>query len=447
MNIDTRWAGFDVHRILAFIRAYSLPVFFYLILLIPSIALAAIMPEEVAVIVNRNSPESIHIGQQYLWLRNVPVENLIMVDVPVGEGISRKTYEREIAAPVREKIKSRESEGVKIRCLVTTYGIPLRVSGVRPANVADEQIQKEKDLLQQKKHRIAKLRKQGGKSGTREEIERLRNEISAIQFRLEHLSGRDSAAAVDSELALVLWGKYNLAGWLPNPEFLPIKEMVRNVPARTLVVSRIDAPTPQLAEGLIRTAIEVEKSGLAGRMYLDARGLNGRGPYAAFDERIRKTAELLRGSGIDVVLDNKPSLFGPGDAPEAVLYCGWYSLAKYVDAFEWVKGAVGYHIASAEAVSLHDSSRNYWVKSMIERGVIGTLGPVSEPYLQSFPPPEIFFPLLLSGRYSLAEVFAMSNPFLSWRMILVGDPLYSPFKNRPLYSAPDPGKAGKARRE
>jgi uncharacterized protein (TIGR03790 family) len=399
----------------------------FILLLIPAVSDSTIKPAEVAVIVNRNSLESVQIGQQYLWLRNVPVENLIRVDVPVGEGMSRKTYERKIAAPVREKIRSRESEGVKIRCLVTTYGIPLRVSGVRPADVTDEQIQEQKARLRERQGRIAELRKQEGKAGIKEEIKRLRNEVSAIRFRLKHLSGRASAAAVDSELALVLWGKYEISGWQPNPEFLPIKGKVRNVPARTLMVSRIDAPTPQLAEGLISTAIEVEKTGLSGKMYLDARGLKGRGPYALFDERIRKAAEALQDSKIEVVLDNRPSLFGPGEAPDAALYCGWYSLAKYVDAFEWVKGAVGYHVASAEAVSLHDRSRKYWVKSMIERGVIGTIGPVAEPYLQSFPPPEIFFPLLLTGKYSLAEVFDMSNPFLSWRMILVGDPLYKPF--------------------
>jgi len=112
----------------------------FILLLIPAVSDSTIKPAEVAVIVNRNSLESVQIGQQYLWLRNVPVENLIRVDAPVGEGMSRKTYERKIAAPVREKIRSRESEGVKIRCLVTTYGIPLRVSGVRPADVTDEQI-------------------------------------------------------------------------------------------------------------------------------------------------------------------------------------------------------------------------------------------------------------------------------------------------------------------
>ena len=128
-------------------------------------------------------------------------------------------------------------------------------------------------------------------------------------------------------------------------------------------------------------------------------------------------------------------LFGPGEAPHAALYCGWYSHRKYVDAFTWVKGAVGYHIASSEAVSLHNPRATFWVKSMIERGVIASLGPVSEPYLYAFPLPSQFFPLLMSGDYTLAEVFAMTNPFLSWRMILIGDPLYNPFKVNPAYHA------------
>jgi hypothetical protein len=50
-----------------------------------------------------------------------------------------------------------------------------------------------------------------------------------------------------------------------------------------------------------------------------------------------------------------------------------------------------------------------------------------------FPPPSVFFPLLMSGEYTLAEVFAMSNSLLSWQMILVGDPLYNPFRKEPAF--------------
>ena len=42
--------------------------------------------------------------------------------------------------------------------------------------------------------------------------------------------------------------------------------------------------------------------------------------------------------------------------------------------------------------------------------------------------PELFFALLLDGRLTLAEVYAFSKPFWSWQMVLIGDPLYRPFK-------------------
>ena len=68
---------------------------------------------------------------------------------------------------------------------------------------------------------------------------------------------------------------------------------------------------------------------------------------------------------------------------------------------------------------------------MLEKGVAATLGPVKEPYLQSFPLPDLFFPLLMTGQYPLIEVYYRTTPYLSWRQVLIGDPLYTPFKHRP----------------
>ncbi len=64
-------------------------------------------------------------------------------------------------------------------------------------------------------------------------------------------------------------------------------------------------------------------------------------------------------------------------------------------------GAVGYHIASGECGTLRAGSSQAWCKRMLEDGVAATLGPVGEPYVQAFPPPEIFFALLLDGSYTL----------------------------------------------
>ncbi len=129
----------------------------------------------------------------------------------------------------------------------------------------------------------------------------------------------------------------------------------------------------------------------------------------------------------------------------------------YVDAFDFVPGAVAFHIASSEAVSLRDPRKKYWCKQLLEDGVAATIGPVNEPYLVSFPLPKEFFGLLLTGRYTLVECFYMSKHFNSWKQLLVGDPLYRPFARNPQLavqdalgsriptSKPAPGQAGSGR--
>jgi uncharacterized protein (TIGR03790 family) len=150
--------------------------------------------------------------------------------------------------------------------------------------------------------------------------------------------------------------------------------------------------------------------------------------YGFYDYSIHLAADRVRESGrMPVVLDDKQELFKEGECPDAALYCGWYRLAHYVDAFGWQKGAVGYHIASSECSTLKQKNSQVWCKMMLEKGVAATVGPVSEPYVQAFPVPEVFFGLLVKGDLSLAECYTVSLPFLSWQMVLIGDPLYHPF--------------------
>ncbi len=409
----------------------------------PDITDAILKPEEILVVVNMESPDSVRTGELYIELRKIPDTHISRVRVKLKDDISRNKYNKLIAEPVKRKIEQLIEHGENIRCIVTTYGIPLRVGPERPADYSEEEIgkyrnKKEKNIEELKNLYTNNKKTKSGQSKKskkeKEELKKKRDELKLenrmIDFKLKSLTGRDTAAAVDSELALLLSPLYSLTAWQPNPQALFYngdKKLEKGV----LMVSRLDAPTPELTLGLIRTAIEVEKTGLTGKIYLDARGLTGKDGYSKFDEEIRRTAQVLTPGIMPVVLDNKPALFGPGEAPSAALYCGWYSIGKYMDAFEWSKGAVGYHVASSEAVSIHYPKSGHWVKNMLERGVIASIGPVSEPYLLAFPYPSLFFQLLMSGKYTLAEVYALTNPVLSWRMILIGDPLYNPFKNNP----------------
>jgi uncharacterized protein (TIGR03790 family) len=102
-------------------------------------------------------------------------------------------------------------------------------------------------------------------------------------------------------------------------------------------------------------------------------------------------------------------------------------LKKYIDAFDFVDGAVGFHIASFEAVNIHDPNSSLWCPAMLKDGITATLGPVAEPYLNSFPRPSEFFARLYEGE-CLVEAYYHTKPFNSWQMLLIGDPLYRPFK-------------------
>ena len=204
---------------------------------------------------------------------------------------------------------------------------------------------------------------------------------------------------------------------------------------KIILVSRLDGPSDEIVRRIIDDSIEAEKAGLQGTAYFDARfkappnannkKLQG---TAYYDWSIHQAAEFFKQQKIlPVVLDDAQKLFQKGEAPDAAIYCGWYSLSNYVDAFTWQTGAIGFHIASGECVSLKRKN-NQWCQKILEKGAAATIGPVSEPYLQAFPIPELFFKLLAEGRLSLVECYYLSLPVLSWQMVLVGDPLYRPFK-------------------
>jgi uncharacterized protein (TIGR03790 family) len=247
----------------------------------------------------------------------------------------------------------------------------------------------------------------------------------------------NTTAAVDSELTQIIADPYQKIGWLPNPFNLGFNRLpfIRAVRARTVMVGRLDGPTPAIARRLVDDALAVEKTGLNGVFYIDARGLAGKaemGNYAWFDQHILRLYDLLKKySDMKVILDKKPAVFPPGSCPDAALYCGWYSAGNYVPAFKWQRGAVAYHVASYEATTLKKPDGKVWCKRLLEEGVAATLGPVSEPYLSSFPLPDQFFPILMTGKLTLIEVYFLTVPQVSWMQILIGDPLYCPFKKNP----------------
>ncbi|HEX4413922.1 MAG TPA: TIGR03790 family protein [Lacipirellulaceae bacterium] len=545
-------------------------VFLIALYCLPTWCQAELQPAEVAIVTARGNRESEELARYYARVRNIPADNICLVDVPAGEVCPREQWQVSIRPEIHKWLVEKDPQQ-KIRCLVTLWGIPLKIApaakdaqlqryqqfleaersqrlallgkvvdrfegvakdapgaGAPKASAADGEKPKgaagdaaDTDLarlqtrletaLQAAQTRAIKLTHELERNAANAELQQLataagglnvlmaalnqqaksadspnaaaRSEFDAIRGRLmsysesralvdqmppgierdavelalvertgglmatvqwldqelEMVRKNETGASFDSELTLVMWPHdYELLRW--QPSYLRPGYANSQLPKafRTLMVSRIDAPTLKLAKGMVDTAIAVEKSGLHGTAYFDARGLAkiddpnvAPGSYPDYDRSLLLLAKSMNEqTNIKVVLENTPQLFQPGQCKDAALYCGWYSLGKYIDAFEWVPGAVGYHLASSEASTIRDPNSQVWCKKMLEHGVCATIGPVYEPYLAAFPRPDEFFTLLLRGELTLAECYAQTNPYNSWMMVLFGDPLYRPFKYR-----------------
>jgi len=359
---------------------------------------AALEPKEILVLANRNAARSVGLAKYYMKKRGIPERNLLKLRVTDKETCSRSHYEKKVAAPVRRYINKLNKKG-DIRCLVTMYGLPLKV---QPPRLTFRE---------------------------KEEIRNQKNQGQGLKRQL------DMGASLDSEIALVLEKNYPIPGWVPNPYYLGFRTRELSVERENvLMVSRLDGPSEEIVRRVIDDSLKTEEKGLRGIAYFDARwpepGEKALSGYSLYDKSLYLAARRVEKSGrMRVVVENTEKLFSPGQCPEAALYAGWYSLAKYVDAFFWQPGSIGYHIASGECTTLKKKNSRIWCKMMLEKGIAATVGPVAEPYVSAFPVPEIFFGFLVDGYLSLAECYIISTPYLSWKMVLVGDPLYKPFKN------------------
>jgi uncharacterized protein (TIGR03790 family) len=387
----------------------------------------ALEPNEILIIANKDLPESLAIAQYYCEKRAVPKTNILALPLgqSPGDTIARDNYDKNLAGPVLNKLFSSEFAG-RIRCLLTIYGVPIKVTGRGPLKGQEYKRQRLENLFEQEKAKVKPL-EQSGSSGSAKQIEEINRKIATLQSEISLIRGEETNASVDSELSMAMFGDYELYRWQPN-------KLAYKMPYwdfKSLMVCRLDGSGFKITKGLIDKAVMAEKTGLNGIVYIDSRGIvDDKKPYSFgfFDQSLRDLAEMIRiRTKMPVVEEKTEALFAPGQCPSAALYCGWYSVEKYVDAFSFIDGAIGYHISSVEAVDLRDPNSTQWCPAILRHGVTATLGAVAEPYLHSFPQPKEFFSELLDG-YCLVEAYYRTAPFNSWQLILIGDPLYRPFK-------------------
>jgi uncharacterized protein (TIGR03790 family) len=409
----------------------------------------ALAPAEIWIVANKNVADSKAVAEYYCLKRGVPKANIIYLDLTANEDISRASYDANLVKPLRTALNANKS---KVKLLLTVYGVPLRVGPTTPsaAELAEAtKLQSQRDILVKQRDevyaKITALSPQATSDPTIAkqvtDLKTLYNQlvaqIAAIDTRLRWLRHTDAVASVDSELSTLWWPTYDVRRYQLNRLYfrIPATQAVNYQPV--VMTCRLDGPTAAIARGLVDKALAAESKGLAGKAYFDARGLKydatadptGSG-HGAMDESIREAAALFQKANVATVLDNKFGLFAAGSCPDSAIYCGWYSHAKYIASNKFVPGAIGYHIASSECVSLRRVGATFWCKRMLEDGITATLGPVAEPYVFTFPRPAEFYGMLGTGA-TLADSYWLTSRYTSWMMVLLGDPLYRPYVKAP----------------
>jgi uncharacterized protein (TIGR03790 family) len=367
--------------------------------------------DEVIVIYNTRVPESKQVAEYYAQRRAVPTNQVLGLDLPTDESMSRQEFLEKLQAPLLKHLEAeklftygpatnrvpnskpsdapvRRVVGARVRYAVLCYGVPVKIS-------ADPKL-------------------------VEEGADKLPAELQRNQ------------AAVDSQLACSASseGRLPWAGPISNPFYAATNAAVLHPTNGLLLVARLDGPSAAIARGLVDKAIDAETNGLWGRAYIDSRGLTN-GGYRLGDDWMRASALVARKSGFETVLDEKEATFSAGfPMSQVALYLGWYDQqvsGPFTNGLvEFMPGAFAYHLYSFSAQHLR-STNNSWTGVLLQLGAACTMGAVDEPYLSFTPDLFMFLSRFVGLGFTFGESAYAGLNSVSWQMTIVGDPLYRPF--------------------
>jgi uncharacterized protein (TIGR03790 family) len=354
------------------------------------------------VLASETVPEGVAVARHYMEARGIPAGNLCLVRAPADEEITRDQFNATIWQPMRDFLARWEGrmdvalpdatihlrvQPRRAKYLVPVFGVPIKIKGYE-------------------------------------------------DVKTMYLS---TAAAVDSDLALLPSGDHKLVGPLQNPYFGADAAFGPPLDGVMILVSRLDGPTADIARRLVDDAVWAEQQGgLKGRAYIDAGASamldpRGKGGYAEADVWLTRAAEILRARGIPTDLDTRPEVLPLAyPMPDPAVYLGWYTdqaVGPMVQTgFMFNRGAIAYHLQSFTGAAIRDP-KSHWGGPLLLHGACCTAGAVYEPFLSGTPHLDILMDRLLKG-YSWGEAVGMAEATVSWQMCFIGDPLYRPFPRK-----------------
>lgn len=364
---------------------------------------AAAAAANAVLVINRDSPVSGEIGEYYARRRSLRPGQICAVQAGLEESIDRARYESVIETPLGHCLARQTAP---VHYLILTAGLPLRIKGTGELN------------------------------GT----------LASVDSELMALYARRHGHLVPIE-----------AGWL-NPYFgrqAPFNQ--RQFPI--YLVGRLAAYDVATVKRMIDDALRAENRGV---FVFDMKEGENRNP----GDMWLSSAALQLPAGRSVVESSAAIL----SAQKHVIgYASWGSndpnRRQRLLGFQWLPGSVASEFVSTNGRTLAQPPRNWnpgnnWrlpaglhagspqsmAPDYLAEGASAVTGHTDEPHLGYTPRPDHLFPAYHNGS-TLGEAYARSLPVLSWRNLLLGDPLMRIGPPPAVPRAPAAADASKGRRK
>lgn len=347
--------------------------------------------KRVLLVCNINSNDSIKLTEYYARKRQIPLANIVQIDVPTNEEVVRDLYNDNIERPIRNAIGKLKT---RIDYIVLTKGIPFRVDDSWGYSVDSLLVGLNKSFELQ----TANLPPQGDAA-------------------MRHANPYFESDAPFSSERFGIYLVTRLDGYSLEDAKRLVERSVKAKPEKGLFLydlapNRFDSPTARESSGWH-----------SGKMEGSATDLKRDGFQVLIEDsaKVREQDENLKYN--DKFLAPPDRLMG---------YVSWgsndasFNLETY-RRLRFASGSIAetYVSTSARTFIPTDDGQSL-IGDLIANGVTGVKGYVSEPWTVALCRVDTLLARYTHG-HNLAESFYSASPLIKWKDMVVGDPLCRPY--------------------
>lgn len=324
--------------------------------------------KRVLLVINKRSALSADIGEYYIRRRQIPRENVIRVDIPINPWITEEVFKSNLDKPIRNAL----ARNGGLDFVVLTDDIPIRFD----------------------------------KSG-----------YSVDGF----------IAAQDLPVTPIVNPNKESVMKSLNPYFGKNEPFSRKKFGMVLVTRLMGYELDHVRK-LIDNSVKAKFE--TGPFFFDQAANRSQGSFGELNEGMLKAVQGLRQQGYSATLESSETFLNPG--VKVMGYCSWGSndsnfRTSTYRSVQFKPGAIAETFVSTSGRTFrrtNDGGQSL-IADLIEQGVTGVKGYVSEPYTFSLCRPEILFSRYANG-FNLAEAMYMASPIIKYKDIVIGDPLCRP---------------------